>query len=709
MKQIKTIYKAFIILLIVSACTENENLDFLENIAPPTNVLATYNITQDNTGVVTLIPTADSAVSFDIYFGDATAEPAEVEQGSNAVHTYAEGTYDIKIIAYNSVGKTTEMIQPLVVSFQAPQNLVVTVENDAALSKQVNITATAEFAAMYDFYSGETGVTQPVATANIGDVLNYKYETPGTYEIKVIAKGGAVETTEYTASFEVTEILAPIVSAVNPSARDAADVVSIFSGAYTDVTGTDFNPNWNQSTIYSAFDLNGDAIIQYSNLNYQGIKIGATQDVSAMEFLHLDVWTADATDIETYLISIASGEKFIKTSLNKDTWTSITIPISDFTDQGLTVADIKEFKFVGAGSIFIDNIYFYKAPSPTGTPIVFDDFEGNGNISTWAGDACGMDNVFANPFKDALNNSDTVLEYNDTGGQYANVRFDKDSNFDLTGGNSVFKLKIYVPSSSVSGSQTNQISLKLQDADANPWERQSEIIKVIALDTWQEVTFDFENDQVAGVSNPLSITNFNRVVLQVNSENNTDTVIAYLDDLSYGNMAVVDTEPIVNDDFEGDGTITSWAGDACGMDNTFSNPYVDALNGSSTVLEYNDTGGQYANVRFDVTTDFDLTAKAKFTLKIYVPSSSVAGSQTNQISLKLQDADANPWERQSEIIKVIALDTWQEVTFDFENDEVAGVSNPLSITNFSRVVLQVNSENNTDAVIAYIDDFNYFK
>ena len=174
-------------------------------------------------------------------------------------------------------------------------------------------------------------------------------------------------------------------------------------------------------------------------------------------------------------------------------------------------------------------------------------------------------------------------------------------------------------------------------------------------------------------------------------------------------MPVVDTEPIVNDDFEGDGTITSWAGDDCGMNTTFSNPYVDALNGSDTVLEYNDTGGQYANVRFDVTTDFDLTAKAKFTLKIYVPSSSVSGSQTNQISLKLQDADANPWERQSEIIKVIALDTWQEVTFDFENDEVAGISNPLSITNFSRVVLQVNSENNTDAVIAYIDDFNYFK
>jgi hypothetical protein len=599
----------------------------------------------------------------------------------------------------------------LVVSFQAPQNLMVIAENDAAVSKQVNVSATAEFAVSYDFYSGEDSVTQPVLTANNGDAISYQYADAGTYSIKVIAKGGAIETTEYTMDFEVTEILAPIASAVNPSARDAADVVSIFSNAYADVAGTNFNPNWGQSTIYSAFDLNGDAIIQYTNLNYQGIQIGATQDVSAMEFLHLDVWTADATDIETYLISTASGEKFIKTSLNKDAWTSITIPISDFTDQGLTVADIKEFKFVGAGSVFIDNIYFYKSPSPTGTPIVFDDFEGNGNITTWAGDDCGMNNSFANPYMGALNNSDTVLEYNDTGGQYANVRFDKGSNFDLTGGNSAFKLKIYVPSSSVSGSQTNQISLKLQDGTAaEPWALQSEIIKQISLDTWQEVTFDFASDAIGGQQNPLDRTDFNRVVLQVNSENNNDAVIAYIDDLSYGNVVSADTAPIVKDGFEGAGTITTWAGDDCGMNTTFSNPYIGALNGSDTVLEYNDTGGQYANIRFDVTPNFDLTAKAKFTLKIYLPSSSVSGSQTNQISLKLQDGTASePWALQSEIIKSIALDTWQEVTFDFENDTIGGQQDPLDRTDFNRVVLQVNSENNNDPVIAYIDDFNYFK
>jgi hypothetical protein len=311
----------------------------------------------------------------------------------------------------------------------------------------------------------------------------------------------------------------------------------------------------------------------------------------------------------------------------------------------------------------------------------------------------------------ALNNSDTVLEYNDTGGQYANVRFDKGSNFDLTGGNSAFKLKIYVPSSSVSGSQTNQISLKLQDGTAaEPWALQSEIIKQISLDTWQEVTFDFASDAIGGQQNPLDRTDFNRVVLQVNSENNNDAVIAYIDDLSYGNVVSADTAPIVKDGFEGAGTITTWAGDDCGMNTTFSNPYIGALNGSDTVLEYNDTGGQYANIRFDVTPNFDLTAKAKFTLKIYLPSSSVSGSQTNQISLKLQDGTASePWALQSEIIKSIALDTWQEVTFDFENDTIGGQQDPLDRTDFNRVVLQVNSENNNDPVIAYIDDFNYFK
>ena len=63
---------------------------------------------------------------------------------------------------------------------------------------------------------------------------------------------------------------------------------------------------------------------------------------------------------------------------------------------------------------------------------VEDDFEGNGTIVTWYGDDCGMDNAFLNPFKEGINNSNTVLEYSDIGGQYANVGFNVTNNFDLS-------------------------------------------------------------------------------------------------------------------------------------------------------------------------------------------------------------------------------------------------------------------------------------
>ena len=116
----------------------------------------------------------------------------------------------------------------------------------------------------------------------------------------------------------------------------------------------------------------------------------------------------------------------------------------------------------------------------------------------------------------------------------------------------------------------------------------------------------------------------------------------------------------VQDDFEGNGNITTWFGDNCGLNNNLVNPFQQSINTSSTVLEYNDTGGQYANVRFDVATNFDLSTYNTFKLKIYVPTTGLTGGQTNQISLKLQDGTLGaPWSTQSEIIKPIALDQWQ--------------------------------------------------
>ena len=111
---------------------------------------------------------------------------------------------------------------------------------------------------------------------------------------------------------------------------------------------------------------------------------------------------------------------------------------------------------------------------------------------------------------------------------------------------------------------------------------------------------------------------------------------------------------ISQDNFEGNSTITSWFGDACGLDTNFTNPYPIGINTSSKVLKYSDIGGLYSNVRFDAGFNYNLTTSSVFTLKIYVPSSGISGNQTNQISLKLQNGTlASPWSTQCEIIKPI--------------------------------------------------------
>ena len=132
---------------------------------------------------------------------------------------------------------------------------------------------------------------------------------------------------------------------------------------------------------------------------------------------------------------------------------------------------------------------------------------------------------------------------------------------------------------------------------------------------------------------------------------------------------------------------------------TFTNPFQTGINTSSKVLEYVDYGGAYGNVRFNTNTNFDLWDKQTFSFKIYVPSSSITGSESNQVSLKLQNSlEQQPWTTQSEIIKPIVLDQWQEISFNFQTDNYLNFDPaskpPTDRLDFNRVLIQVNGENN---------------
>jgi beta-glucanase (GH16 family) len=189
-----------------------------------------------------------------------------------------------------------------------------------------------------------------------------------------------------------------------------------------------------------------------------------------------------------------------------------------------------------------------------------DDFEGNGTITTWSGDDCDINTNYSNPFKTGINTSEKVLQYDDIGGSYANIRFDTFSNLDLSVKNT-FSIKIYVSASDITGSQENKVSLKLQNNKiAEPWTTQTEIIKPIVLNSWQTIEFDFKNDGYINLNAtsgaPVSRADFNRVLIQINGENNKDLVTAYMDDLAYYESTYVNQDPVFDqlvwsDEFDG--------------------------------------------------------------------------------------------------------------------------------------------------------------
>lgn len=190
-------------------------------------------------------------------------------------------------------------------------------------------------------------------------------------------------------------VVAPTDNAPDPT-QLAADVVSIFSDSYTNIA-TNYNPNWGQSgigSVNSSFNPGtGNLLLAYPNFNYQGTDVTPT-DLSAMEFLHVDVWT-NANPANTTLrvspINFGSGTAEILVTINytQNGWYSIDIPKSSFT--GMTWNDVRQMKFAANGpgstvpvNIFLDNIYFWKAAA---LPITLTKIDAHNmgayNLITW--------------------------------------------------------------------------------------------------------------------------------------------------------------------------------------------------------------------------------------------------------------------------------------------------------------------------------------
>jgi hypothetical protein len=158
---------------------------------------------------------------------------------------------------------------------------------------------------------------------------------------------------------------APTTAAPTPPARAPQNVISVFSNAYTNIGGVNFNPNWGQSTQFSEVPIAGNATLRYGNLTYQGFEIAPAMNLTSMTRMHFDIWTADNTQFQFFLISPGPVETPTNVTPTLGGWQSIDVPLTSFTPVVLNnvfqmkIVGQPQANGVGSNTVYVDNIYFH--------------------------------------------------------------------------------------------------------------------------------------------------------------------------------------------------------------------------------------------------------------------------------------------------------------------------------------------------------------
>ncbi|MUP44940.1 hypothetical protein E0K83_04170 [Gramella sp. BOM4] len=671
--------------LMFTGCTDDDitNYAFAE-ISAPTNVGADFDITQDDTGTVTITPSGEGAQMFEIYFGDSENEtPTEIAAGESVTHVYDEGEYQVKIVAIGSTGLTSEFNQMLTVSFKAPENMVIAIDQPDSNPKQITVTPSADYATLFEVYFGDVDDEEPVVLMP-GESATHTYE-PGVYEITVIAKGAGTATTEEDAIVIIPEASDPLKLPMTFDMGTVNYSAGTFGGtSYEVVTNPDASgANPSESNV---------AAITNSGANWEGIAYNLGEPVDfggSRKIITMKFWSDVAVPVLLKFEGGVNGERQTEVVANHGgtgweelTFNFATDAIKSFVDgdpengqpfvptgQYSTMVIFVDGPGNTAGTFYVDDIVQSSAAFES---TMVQDFEGTAPAFTVFGNIAATE-VVDNPDQSGVNTTSKVAKLTKTSGSevWAGTFFEVASPLDLNSYNTI-RVKTWSPKEGII------VKLKLENQDASITHEVD--LTTSVANQWENLDYNFSGAPAA---------DYVRVVIFFDFGNPGDDSEYYYDEIQLTNGGVEQPADMVFQDFEGDVPAFTVFGNIDPIE-VVANPDQSGENTSAMVAKMLKTSGSevWAGAFFETAEPLDLDTYSKIRVKTWSPKEGIV------VKLKLENQDASITHEVD--LTTSVADQWENLVYDFSDAPEA---------DYVRVVIFFDFDTAGDDSVYYYDEF----
>ena len=651
----KYILTLSILLATLAGCQKEkfEDVSFAANGKAPDSLSVLFEITQDNTGLVTITPNGVGAISYDVYYGHGSTTPVKVAAGKNTTHIYPEGVYNVKLVGYSVNGKMTEMTKQLTVAFRAPENLQVTATIDPANNYKVNVSATALYETNFRVFFGANPNETPVTFLE-GQTVSYTYAATGTYNIRVVAQSGGAATSQQIVPITIVDpILLPL-TFESPTINynwfnfDGGNVTVINN---PQANGINTSGKVARMVKNAGQPWGGSFLTLSSNIDFSANKI------FRMKVFSPRVGAKVLLKVENSANGAINFEKEVLTTV-ANAWEDLvfdyrTINASQNYNRIVVIFDNGTIGDGSANFTFLMDDIRLVNTLPLSLPL---DFESTSTNFNWFDFDGGNATVVPNPQINGINTSSRVGRMIKNAGQPWGGSFltlSQPMDFSV---NKVFRMKVFSPRVGA------KVLLKVENSTNSNINFEKEVTTSIA-NAWEDLVFDYSGINAANV--------YDRIVLifELGTPGDGSANFTFL----FDDIRLTNTFPVaIPLNFEYPVTY-GWFDFDGGNVTVINNPQSGGINTSAKVARMIKNPGQpWGGSFLTLSQPINFSISRTFKMKVFSPR---AGAR---VLLKVENS-SNPAQNYEREVATTVAGGWEELTFDYSAINTSNV--------YDRVVL----------------------